>query len=321
MNTTFYGRKWELVVECSDGQRFVVSEEGIEKSSLRCTFEINYPGYEGWYFSEFNIWNPTETASLKMIEDGSKVYFSAGYKDGKYGQIFGGSVFQVFQTRENVTDFVLTLVCVDGERLYAGNLSSFQLHKGYTDTTKINAILARSKYPLQKGTVSPNINKGGHFRGTTVCSVPITPLRETLKNSNATLFSNYEVVEMFHWVDKSTDDPILIDPSSGLVGLPQQTEHGVNFRTLLRPDIVLKNPPNWVQLDTHVKQMKGQVGNKNLVPLMDPDGYYQIGGLRHSGDSRGDTWYTDVVGYSMTGKAGLLLTVPSMFPKPTFNRS
>jgi hypothetical protein len=103
-----------------------------------------------------------------------------------------------------------------------------------------------------------------------------------------------------------------------LVGTPTQTEYGLNFRCLLNPQIVLASPPKWVIVDLSrisVVQLKAQYGTDKMVPIMPVNGEFQIGGVRHSGDTRGDAWYTDVVGYSLAGRVPLQLTVGQMLDR------
>ena len=126
-------------------------------------------------------------------------------------------------------------------------------------------------------------------------------------------------------VAKITDDTqgeaIVVNSKTGLIGSPEQIDFGINFRVLLNPNLIIANPPRWIQLDLsqiNVKQQRAIPG-QNIVPMMPQDGYFKIGGVRHTGDTRGDTWYTDVRGYSLTGKAGLQLTVPEMLKDATFN--
>jgi hypothetical protein len=314
MNKSLYGRKWLLKILCSDGTLFEMGNDGIsEEQSLKCAFEINYPGYEGWYFSEFNIWNPTKETERKIIQEvgeGSEVYFYAGYSKGKYGQIFGGKVFQVMFTREQVTDYKLTLICMDGERLFKDNFVNFTLDE-YTDQTLLNEVAARAKSTIPVGTISSGIDNRKKFRGATFLGRPDKIVREVVRRNSAQMFMKDGELNVVKLTDAPQGNPILVDPSTGLIGTPQQTDFGISFRVLLNPEIILTSPLSYVKLDLsqiNVQEQKrtpSQNPNAPHTPKIPKDGFFSIGGVRHIGDTRGNDWYTDVVGYGIGGRTGL----------------
>ena len=335
MDKSLYGRRWELKVQCSDGTFITAENDGFSgKESLKCTFEINYPGYEGWYFSEFNIWNLVPQDYLKIIEQGRRVYFSAGYSDrikGKYGQIFGGSVFQSFVTRENVTDWKLTLLCIDGERLFTDNFVSFSLNKDYTFGAMANAIASKALSPISMGYITEYLNDKEFPRGCTVLGSPGVGMREVCRSNNAQMYpvADDDKIHIVHFSDDIQGSALEINSDSGLIGTPQQIENGISFRMLLDPTVVLAAPQKWIKLDlsTISVQQQKAVPGQTLVPVLQTtekegspfNGFFKVGGVRHIGDTRGNDWYTDVIGYSLTGKAGLQMTVPTMYPTPDYN--
>lgn len=329
MDNSLYGRKWELSVQCSDGTFLTVGNDGISGvESLKCTFQINYPGYEGWYFSEFNIWNPMPSTSLKIIEEGAQVFFSAGYGRGKYGQIFGGRVFQAFSTRENVTDYKLTLLCVDGSKLFKDNFTAFSRTAGYTYSSLLNDVAQYSQSPISMGQISNYIKDIQFPRGVTVFGSPSAIGREVCRSNNLQMFMKDDKWQFTHLSDIPEGTALEIDPSSGLIGTPEQTDYGISFRTLLDPTLQIANPPKWVKIDLskiNVKQQRAVIG-KDLVGVLQLEtspwnGYFKVGGVVHSGDTRGQEWYTDVVGYSFAGKKPLQLepTVPGITKNPRYD--
>jgi len=318
MGTSMYGRYWKLDIKCADGATFTLKADGFKTGEmLKCTFDINYPGYDGWFVSEFNIWNTNYETQKKIIESGAEVYFSAGYSDGRQGQIFGGDVFQVMYTRENVTDNRLTLVCVDGSRLYSENFTLFTLGQEYTEATLTNAVASRAIKPVEVNSeeLPPEMDEIKFPRGRTVFGSPSTVVREVTRNARGCFYMDKGQLNIFLPTDEPGDEIVDVNPESGLIGTPIQIENGIRFRTLLNPFITLSNPPKWVKVDLSkvtIQQQRAQIG-KDLISKLPKDGYFQIGGIRHTGDSRGNDWYTDVVGYSLAGaKAGSQLTVPGM---------
>ena len=318
MDKSLYGRKWQLKVLCNDGTLFTVGSDGFSPESLRCTFDINYPKMSAWYFSEFTIYNPNDETQKKIIQEGAQVFFSAGYANGKYGQIFGGCVFQSLFDRENVTDYKLTLRCMDGYRLFDNNLTNFTM-KEYTEMTLFNAMAAKSKTYIPVNHISPDIKQQAFPRARTVFCAPSELAREIARNNAAEVYVVNGKANLVTYTDSQQGEVLEVNPSAGLIGTPQQIDYGVSFRSLLNPDLILDFPPRIVHLDLSgisVKQQAATPGNENLVPLLTKDGYLQIGGVHHFGDTRGNEWYTDIIGYSLTGKMGLQLSTADAGSKP-----
>ena len=313
MNTSLYGRKWELKIECNDGEVYTVGNDGFKTGheSLKCSFEVNYPGYQGWYFSEFTIFNLERETERKLIQEGARVYFSAGYSDGNYGLIFSGTVFQSMFSRENVTDYKLVLWCMDGERLFKDNFINFTLGK-YSDMTLTNALAGRSDRPISVGRISPRVSKEDSIRGATFFGAVQNPLRDINKISNTVSFMKNDQVHVVSIMDAPNTSAIEIGPKTGLIGTPVQIDYGVSFRCLLNPELMLTNPLRWVKLDLSgvgFKQQRADLGGK-MLSTVPTDGYFKIGGVRHIGDTRGNDYYTDVTGYSLAGKLPFELQLP-----------
>ena len=98
----------------------------------------------------------------------------------------------------------------------------------------------------------------------------------------------------------------VITPETGLIGIPQQIQWGVKFKTLLDPRIKVQFPCYQVKLDsTTIAQLKRTL---NTLPSMqDWGGYYNVAGVRHFGNSRGNDWYTEVTSVTPAyGLAGML---------------
>jgi hypothetical protein len=328
MDKSHYGRKWLLKIVAlngtTTGTEISIGNDGFSGvEPLRVTFEVNYPGYEGWYYSEFNIYNPMKATEKMLIKEGDQVTLSAGYSEtdgGHYGLIFAGTVFQPLYSRENVTDYKLTLICMDGEKLF-NNVTAFSTGK-YKQAALMNMIAARSYSPITVGEISKligkdekNVEMDESTRGATYMCSPATAMREACKTNGAKMFMKENKLQVIKVEEAPTGNYIEITRNNGLIGTPRQIDYGISFRTLLNPELILDNPLRWVKLDMSqisIHQQRAIYGNEPVAELP-IDGYFKIGGVRHVGDTRGDEWYTDVIGYSLAGKVGLQLQVPTMF--------
>jgi hypothetical protein len=299
MDTSQYGRKWLLEIDCSQGGTISIGNDGFSGvESLKCTFDINYPGYEAWYMAEFTIYNTVLEVVKKVVEEGNKVRFSAGYKDGNYGKIFSGRILKSLYSRENVTDYKLNLICFDGERLFKDNFVKYNISK-YENTTRARlALIAANSYrPIELKEPSEligKVRKGSDYvdgvectRGESAFCVPSTKLREIMKKEGAVMFMIDDVLHIVKIEDAPIGPAIEIGINNGLIGSPMQTDGGIVFKTLLNPELILDDPLRWVKLDLSQIMI---IPKKPVIGVLPPpkiptDGYFKVGGVRHTGDT------------------------------------
>jgi hypothetical protein len=271
MDTSHYGRYWLIEIYCNNGQKIEMGSDGFDGAeSLRCTFEINYPGYDGWYFSEFNIWNPTVETERLIIEEGNEVYFYAGYANGLTGQIFGGHVYQSLWKRENVTDYKLTLWCMDGDRLFKDNYVKFTLNSTYTDQTLLAEATRQAHRKIDVGKVTAKVDSRPKLRGVSFIGSPHEVIRRVARKNSAQFFMRNNKLEVVSVDDPAVTTTVEVNAKTGLIGSPQQIDCGVSFRSLLNPLLMITNPLTDVILDMSsisVVQQKATPGENLVAPL------------------------------------------------------
>jgi hypothetical protein len=128
-----------------------------------------------------------------------------------------------------------------------------------------------------------------------------------------------------------TGDAIVINSSTGMVGVPEQTEEGITVTTLLNPQI------RWgtlVQIDetaiaryTQTSAFRGGAAispdafemyqKGGWLPPYNADGYYVVLQVRHFGDTRGTEWYSNLICLSIDKTALLPRATPQeIIPAP-----
>ena len=306
-NNPLFGRKWKITVYLSDGGVLVLSDSSSTPigSALRTTFSIERPGYQACYYGDINVYNLNGATESTIIEEGNRVTVEAGYLDGYYGKIFDGKVFQVFRQRENVIDYKLTLHCIDGMGIYDGNLVNFTIQPGSDQRGHLQIIANQAKNPFQLGVVTDNLSTTKLPRGKTFFGSPESYLRPIAQSNNAQLYIYDNAVHMTRVVDGTVvqaNQAIKVAPETGLIGSPQVTSNGVQFKVLLNPLIKIVNPSMLIYLEptsVSIKQQLAQIGQ--YFTILDNAGYYQVGSLHHIGDTRGNDWYTEVTGINSNG--------------------
>jgi hypothetical protein len=97
-----------------------------------------------------------------------------------------------------------------------------------------------------------------------------------------------------------------------IIGTPQQTDCGVEFSVLLDPRLKVQMPPLLVAINNSViVQLTRQMPQGPYMPLAQ-DGSYVVAEVHHRGDTRGNTWQTDVRGitraWTQNALRGIFLT-------------
>lgn len=315
MKQEYYGRKYQVLVVMEDGTTALdVSNSVFEPEALRVVFRIEYVGYEAYYWGEIDIYNLEGETEKKIITEGSKVIIQAGYRDGPYGKIFEGYVLQPMRDRENVVDYKLTLNCVDQKLVLDKNFTKFTANVGLDTRGQIEAVAKNSNTPITLGHITDDLPKTQLPRGKVFFGEPKKYFRQLAHFNSAQWWVKDNEVHISKITDIPEGEALVYTPSTGLVGTPVQTDSGVTFKVLLDPRLKIKAPAMMVKLDQAlIRQQKIKYGQ--YVSVLDRDGQYQVAGVSHIGDTRGNDWYTEVIGISSGGRVPLQLTgqqVPEM---------
>lgn len=300
-----FGRKWRVTISSDNGSQWVIPDKPEDGLKLHCVFRVEKFMLTQAFWAEVSMYNLNMPTQTRLIEEGDFVVIEAGYEEGPYEQLFSGSVFQPMFERENVTDYKTTLYCMDGLGLLTANISNVTLQSGYDYRSVISAMAASAHKAIPLGSITSNLDSKSSPRGKTIFGEPNKYIRQLEQDNNAIGFVSDGKLNIAKIDDECSQEALVITPTTGLVGTPQQTQYGVNFRCLLNPSITITSPPMVVKLDqTVVRQMKARPG-QYLTPL-DKDGFYKVIGVVYTGDTRGNSWYVDVSGVNLAGKVSAL---------------
>ena len=296
----YYLRKYRVVVY--DGNNVA-----LDVSDLRVTFHIERKGYHATNFGDVSIYNLSLATKGDIIHYGMRVTIEAGYQTGEYGLIFDGNIFQPIWDRKNVVDYRLTLHCMDGLSQLNYNLIQGTVQASHDMRSD---LLAMIKNAGMEGDITQDIDSIQMPRGRVFFGQPKKLFRQIANANNAQWCFVDQKLLMTKLSDvKQSSSAIVISADSGLIGTPQQIEYGVNFKTLINPNIVLSNPPMQVQIKGLVQPQS--VSPPKLQSRLSQDGFYVVGGVTHVGDTRGQEWYTECTGYNL----GLYLATLSGQPQ------
>lgn len=264
-----FGRKFEMLLGNAAGQALRFSE-------LHCKFKVAKSFNQTPNTGEFRIWNMAPDTAARIKTEFSRVVIEAGYQDN-YGLIFDGNIKQVKRGKENATDTYVDLACGDGDKAYNFAVVNKTVAAGATPGAQIAAAAGpMAAQGVTLGTAGTNVPGPALPRGKVLYGAS----RDHLRSIAASLGQTWSIQDgKFQVVGKAEVMPgtgILLAPSTGLVGIPEQTDQGVSMRCLLNPMLRVNG----------LVQLSGTY----------LDGPYKVIGLTFSGDTRGGDWYADIVG-------------------------
>lgn len=320
----------------SAGTPIVISSDAFEPEGLRCTFEINQLAYSAFWQGEIIIYNangpigagPSAGVNLyeAIIQEGDIVTLAAGYQaDYPYPQtppiIWSGPVFYTIQDRLDVVDSRLIVRCLLSRALTTQNFLNETMPALSNQFTQAQFIASKSINPIQVNTASlqaavanaspqrfaQNLPRGKSFFGN-----PHNYLASIAdQNSLLSWFDSKQwntasmkgplgpVVATYAPVGLNGNTPTVQNGIKlSLIGQPQQTQLGVNFRVLLDPTVQVTAPFTQVSLVLrYVRQAPVQYPlPADIGPPLPLASQYVVVGVRFIGDTRGNAWYSDITG-------------------------
>lgn len=291
--------------------------EALDLSQLHIKFSVRNTTAQTLKHAEVTVYNLSDHTANKVLNEFTRIELGAGY-EGNYGLIFQGQIAQIERGRDATTSF-LTLLAQDGDQAYAWARSSFSLSEGYVPDDVYKKLLQdMAPHGITPGykppfTSNPSIDAFAYFG----------PTRDQLRSLAAAQKCQWSIENgqlNFLPLKETLPGPVpVISPSSGLIGTPTQTIDGITITCLLNP---LIRAGAKVQLDRSLlstTQLRfpinaAQAGDQ--VAGIDPSGFYKALQVIHDGDTRGNTYYTRIVGVAVDGTApsnrSLLSEVPEV---------
>lgn len=291
--------------------------QALDFSQLHFRFEVRNSTIQTLKNVDLTVYNVSKDTANMVQNQFTQIELSAGY-EGNIGLIFQGQISQIEHGRDSTTSF-LRLLAQDGDKAFNWAKSSWTLQKGYTPNDVYQRLLQDlSSYGITQGYL-PTFTSNQSVDGLTCYGMTRDHLR-TLAAAQKCQWSIENGQLNFLPIDATFPGQVpVLSPGSGLIGTPTQTIAGITMKCLLNP---LIRAGSQVQLDSSLLSTTtirfpmnaAQAGNQ--VAGIDPGGLYKAVQVIHDGDTRGNTWYTNIIGVAVDGTApsnqALLQEVPEV---------
>jgi hypothetical protein len=287
----------------------------IDLSEFRIKFSIRQGDTESPSNAAIRVYNLND-AQIKTITERYKVVtLDAGYET-LHGVIFTGQVKQYRHGKENYTDRFLDIYAADGDSIFVTATISAQLPSN-ASIPQFEQTLAAAAQTSVTDNGATNKNRAA-FGG-------ILPRGRVLFGMLRSQIQAYSRTQDCRWrVDQNkitfipnagfdvSKQIVELNAASGLIGFPEATEQGLEFKALLNPNIQCGGI---VRLDNTkivtTDQLSQGYPNYNSVvfpALLDNNGDYRVLVVDYEGDTRGQEWYAECIGLALSTTKGMNFT-------------
>jgi hypothetical protein len=290
-----YGR--QLSVKIADA-----SGNALEFADFRCKFKVQRGDTQTPNSLDLRIFNLSGNTRNKIAsKEYTKVAVSAGYP-GNFGLIFQGTITQARKGRVDQKDSYVDITSADGDEAYHFATISATVPAGTKPDGIATAILnAMKAHGITQG-YQPDFPQNGCVRGKVLYGMARDVARDFAWSQDCKYSTQDGALTFIPYTSYIPGQIPVITPSTGLIGVPEQTQNGLNIRVLLNPNIkigqVVKldhTDINKLRFGLDLNSLSNNLFLDNLLlNTPNPDGLYYVMVANHTGDSRGTEWYTDM---------------------------
>ena len=286
-----YSRKVSVIVGGAGG-------EGLDFSQFRVKFTIRRGDYQTPNSADVRIYNVADATANRIKKEFTRIAIHAGY-EGNYGLIFDGTIKQARAGRIDAVDSYIDITAADGDQAYNFSTIALSLAAGATPADAVQVFVgAMAKQGITQGYI-PELSTNGSERGRVFYGMTRDELREWAEVQDALWSIQDGKLTLIPKTSYIPGEVPVISPATGLIGVPEQTQNGIEMRVLLNPALKIGER---VKLDSTVNlyryglDVPSQASNALLATSIktNADGLYYVMVANHTGDTRGNEFYTDL---------------------------
>lgn len=286
-----FGRKVSLIV--------ANQVNALDLSNLRITFRVAGADTQSPNTAYIKVYNLSDKTVNQVLKEFDNVILQAGYEDGNFGVIFKGTIKQVKKGKETNVNSYVEIRAADNDIGYNNGFLNQTLNPGVTPQQQLEVHAQAIGVPVDPN--APQTLTGGILpRGKVLFGLARDPLRELAMTNGARWGIQNGVLTLIPLTGYLPGVPIQINSATGMIGVPESTENGITVRILLNPLVQIGQRVEINNKDVTQTIIKEQFfPNYKSDPAMfadvTNDGIYRVIVVEHSGDTRGQDWYSDLV--------------------------
>lgn len=288
----------------------------LDLSAMHFQFKTSNADEQGPSNCTVRVFNLSPTTVSEVTQHGEgRLVVQAGYQDS-YGVIFDGTIKQFRVGKSRATDSYVDILAADGELGYNFAVVNRTLDRASNTPQGVAAAVGEAFAKQGVGFATDMSQFGGIVkpRGKVLFGMA----RQHMSNLADSLGSSWSIqdgkVVVTPLDGYAPGEAVELTAATGLIGLPESTQSGINVRCLLNPRIrcggrvKLDNASINRTLAANPLPGGGQLSfNQFAVQFFaseNADGMYRTYVVEHEGDTRGPAWYTDLVCLSVDPASG-----------------
>lgn len=272
---------------------------GLELGEFRVRFEVYAQDNETPNTAYIRVYNLSDDTMAKIKGEFTRVVLQAGYETGNFGVIFQGNVKQYITGRESPVDTFLDIYAADGDQAYLETVVNRTLGPGITPKDILAAQQRAAAEFGVRGDDRGIVYSGALPRGKVLFGLWREEMREFATTQGVKWSIQNGVITIVPLDGYLPREAVVLNMSTGLIGVPEATDVGIAVRCLINPRIqvgtLLKINNKSITQTQIVEQFFPGYQEMNFVAdISKHDGTYRVLVIEHVGDNRDIPWYSNI---------------------------
>jgi hypothetical protein len=286
----------------------------LDLSQLEIEFTVKAGDFEAPNTAIIRLFNPQASTIHSIQTEYTQVSLQAGYQQGNYGIIFSGTIMQVKTGKLDNTTRYLDILAADADVFHSfGFINKITAPNQSAAAHIDNIAQSATANGVQ---VSPDAKKalasvGGVLpRGKVSFGFAAGSFSDAAARAGCTWWIENGVLKAMPLTGYLPGEAVVINSTTGQIGVPEATEQGVNVRTLLNPLIKIGNTIKLNNDEITATQANNfssgypTYKSKAFFANLDPQGIYTVMVVEHNGGIRKNPWYTDIIALAIDQSSG-----------------
>ena len=283
-----------------------VIADGLDISEMHFRFQTTAGDWETPNSATIRIYNLADEVMRSIVAEYDQISISAGYVYSNFSIIFTGTIRAFRRGRENAVDSFLEIVAADNDLGYNFGFINTSLSEEQQNSTWLEIYRACAKEmrlvtdPESEGLLVKQSLQGMTFvpRGKVLYGLTRVVMGDLARSLDCNWSIQNGVLKLSQVKGLNPDeDRIVLSAQTGLVGVPDTTDNGIEARCLLNPQLrigVLVEIDNNLIIETTLPGIGGTLP-VGQAPTLNTSSHYRVLSVEHAGDNRGAEWYSNIV--------------------------
>jgi hypothetical protein len=274
--------------------------QGLDLSQMRFTFRTTNNDADAPNTCRVRVYNLSDKTLNESLTQYDRLILDVGYQNN-HAQIFDGTVRQFRYGNETNVDSFLEIMAADNDIGYNSAVINRSFPPGTTPEQELRAYADSLGVIIDPSAIDYINATGGVMinpRGKVCFGLTRSYARDFANTFNARWSIQNGVMYLIPLTGYLRGDITKVNSLTGMVGIPEATETGILVKILINPLIKIGNSIQINNRDITRAEIRDQFfpGYQDITYVANTsrDGIYRVLVAEHSGDTRGDEWFSSL---------------------------